>query len=377
MEPLLNFGVSQDDALTEQRALDIQSGDRLLCIASAGEMPLNLAALNDIKIDAVDISLPQIYLTKFKWHAALHLEPVEAAKLIGYMPADNERQKLFDHLKGHMQEDEKLFWEEHDEMVRRGPVNVARFEQYIKKVSWIGVLILGKKKLQRLFDIDDLQDRRDYFDRHLASRRLKKIFNIAFHPKIYHKRGMADEGLVHSGERNIAEFFFSRFRNFCTSTPPRQNYLFQFTFFNRVLFTEALPEYLSPDGMSMLRQKKGDLSFDNVSFSEKLDKMPKEHYNKFAFSNISDWLSREEFSNLYDLVDEKAAPESRGLLRFIHYAQPVPAHLLETIKIDHDFGEKLVSMDRYPFYSLLPMMIKPGTVSDYPVCSGKSSPRIS
>jgi len=43
MKYLYNFGITQDDVQTERKALDIKDGDHLICIASAGEVPLNLA----------------------------------------------------------------------------------------------------------------------------------------------------------------------------------------------------------------------------------------------------------------------------------------------------------------------------------------------
>ena len=72
---------------------------------------------------------------------------------------------------------------------------------------------------------------------------------------------MDEHGLTHSGERNIASFFFGRFRDFCTSTIARENHLLQFTFFNRVLFGNALPDYLKEDGNKYLRQRMDQLTF--------------------------------------------------------------------------------------------------------------------
>ena len=79
MEPTFEYGISQEDSRVDARALDLRDGDRLLCISSAGEMPLNLLAMFDIKISAVDILESQNCLTRLKLAATRSLDPEEAA----------------------------------------------------------------------------------------------------------------------------------------------------------------------------------------------------------------------------------------------------------------------------------------------------------
>ena len=83
-EPLYNFGISQDDVLAENKALDFKSCDNLLCVASAGEVPLNILAKYDINIDAVDIAVNQLHLCYLKLAAIRQLEPGEAASFLGF-----------------------------------------------------------------------------------------------------------------------------------------------------------------------------------------------------------------------------------------------------------------------------------------------------
>lgn len=62
---LYDFGLSQDDPLSELRVLHLREGDRVLCIASAGEVPLELlvASPDSVKIDAMDIAENQLFLS--------------------------------------------------------------------------------------------------------------------------------------------------------------------------------------------------------------------------------------------------------------------------------------------------------------------------
>jgi len=358
MKFLYNFGMSQDDAETERRALLLQSRDRLLCIASAGEVPLNLLALSDVYIDTVDISLPQLFLTKLKLAAALYLEPQEAARFIGYKGgSEAERMRFYQHLSHHLDSSEQLFWKQHLEIFKKGTIHGARFERYLSRFNWLGLQILNKKKVMRLFEFDDVAQQQRYFDQNLNTRRLKLIFKATFHPKIYRNRGMDRSALIHSGKRDIAMFFFNKFRDFCTATPARKNYFLQIMLFNRILFDEALPEFLSHSGNQQLRKRREQMTFFHESIAAQIQKKPVGYYNKFALSNVGDWMTSKAYADLLQLIGEKAKKPARALLRYIHFAHPVPEKLRDLITADLALGGELEKIDRFPFYNLIPMSI--------------------
>src|SRR6056297_2249335 len=99
---IYDFGISQDDAASELMALNLSVGDRVLCVASAGEIPLEFLVNSDetIEIDAVDISEKQLYLSNLKLQAAIELEATDAAKFLGYIQVDQlKRKQLFNRIK--------------------------------------------------------------------------------------------------------------------------------------------------------------------------------------------------------------------------------------------------------------------------------------
>lgn len=359
MKPLYNYGLSQEDALTEYRALDIRRGDRLVAIASAGEVPLNLTALEDLAIEAVDISRDQLLLARLKLGACRALEPAEAAAFLGFTEAPAAgRGRLFNRVASFLGEDERRFWRGNMSAIERGAVRAGRFEQYLRKFSRFGLLVLGERKLRGLFERDTPVERRDYFDRFLSTALVKALFRAAFHPRVYRKRGIADEGLTHSGERDIADFFYGRFRDFCCATPARKNYYLQFVLWGRVLFPEALPEYLSPEGMARVGERYGNIVWREASIQEVLAERPAGTFNKFHLSNIGDWMSRKDYAGLLTLLCNKAASASRAVARYIHLDHPLPGALSGRLARDERLAEKLIKNDRFPFYNLVVMETK-------------------
>ena len=358
MEYLFDFGISQEDALTEKKVLALKESDRLLCITSAGDVPLNLLALNDIKITSVDISNNQNAMLRLKMNTALALDSPEAAGFLGYIKRDGDsRLKLFKRISEFLSEDDQLFWNENINAIKKGIISVARFEQYIRKFNGIALAIIGRKKLLKLFEFDNTEDQIQYFEAKIKTPVLKNLFKLVFHPKLYKNRGISSQGFVNSGANNIADFFFYRFRDFCCSTLARENYFLQYTFFNQILFPEALPEYLSDAGYVNIRKNYTNLDIQTDSIFTFLKNCPENIYNKFHVSNIGDWVDKNEFSDLLHLIHTKSKQNGRISSRYIHFLHPVPKDIQTEVIPDFQSAEEHIKTDRYPFYNIVPYVI--------------------
>jgi S-adenosylmethionine-diacylglycerol 3-amino-3-carboxypropyl transferase len=356
MEYLYNYGISQEDFLTETGAMELQPDDLLLCVASGGEIPLNIAATSNADIVAVDTSMNQLRLCRIKQCTAIHLDPIQGASFLGYMKMkEEEREEIYrDQIRKLLPENDCRFWDHNMYTICKGPINAARFEKYIQKVSSAGRLLVGRKNLYRLFECNTIDEQKAVFDRYINVLLLKSIFKTAFHPMIYKNRGIDPRGLTHSGNRDIADFFFHRFRNFCCNTMARRNYYLQYTFFNQVLFPEALPEFLHPAFHDTFLKNSSRLEFRLTSFDIALKNSDPGHFSKLHLSNIGDWMSREEMANLFSLIRDKTFPGDRAVMRYIHLNHLIPESVPE-LKADYERGEYLSLTDRYPFYSIVPI----------------------
>lgn len=358
MVSIFDFGISQEDARIEHLALNIKDGDRLLCVSSAGEVPLNILALNDIRIKAVDVSVNQNHLTKLKLYSILSLEPLEAAKFLGFTKSTREqRERLYSKVSESMHEKEKLFWNQNFAIIKTGPIHAARFEKYISKFNGIALRIIGKKNMIQLFESSSIENQKELFDRKINSSLLKKIFQVTFHPRLYKNRGIAPEGLIYRSNQKISEFFFNKFRDFCCSTLARKNYYLQLTFFSQVLFPEAFPEYLMEEGVARIRKNYKNIEISTMPYLEALKQSKKEEFNRFHLSNIGDWMNKNEFADLLRLINTKSSASGRINSRYIYYRHPIPDDLKECFVTEDQFGEKLTKQDRYPFYGLTPIKI--------------------
>jgi S-adenosylmethionine-diacylglycerol 3-amino-3-carboxypropyl transferase len=357
MDFLYNYGVSQEDARTEIKALELTSGDSLLCIASAGEIPLNIAALHDVKIIAADISSGQIRLCRLKQKAAQNFDSLTAASFLGYMNMEPiKREEFFrEELSQYLSDDDKEFWIKNMSSIKEGAINSGRFEKFMMKIAGLGRFIAGEKNLYSLFECNSVEEQKEVFESKINGLFVNGLFRIAFHPWIYKNRGIDPAGLTHSGVRNIGEFFFQRFRNFCCNTLSRENYYLQYTFFNRILFREALPEFLQPACHERFLKNTGNVEYVESSIEKILETSESGKFNKIHISNIGDWMSEESMAGIFRLISDKTIPGARLVMRYIHLNHKIPLFVPE-LAADYDLGEELVLRDRYPFYSIVPII---------------------
>jgi S-adenosylmethionine:diacylglycerol 3-amino-3-carboxypropyl transferase len=359
MIPLFDFGISQDDSRSEIQFLELKSDDRVLCLASGGEVPLDiLSSSKGIQVEAVDINENQLFLTKLKLLAAVHLDPVDAAVLLGYMSGKPiERHVSFSIVKPFLKENEIKFWENNPQLFDLGPVCSGRFESYIRKYNKWAIALLGKNHLTKLMEIQNLPDQEFYFDQHFRTGLLKLIFKIAFHPRVYKNRGVSEDGLRHSRTSRMADFFYGRFRDFCIANLSSTNGYYQFTFFNRILQEKALADYLQGERLETLKSHHNNLRLVKADIRESLQKAQKGYYTKIILSNLSDWLSRKEMSAVLDQIIEISNPGTRVFARYIHAPVVLTEKQSKVLKIKSETAAQLQKKERYPFYSLVPMVL--------------------
>lgn len=358
---IYDFGVSQDDPKSELSALTLQENDHVLCIASAGEVPLELLVHSpeSVIVDAVDIAPSQLFLSRLKLRAALVLDTISAARFLGYMPAkDSERVSWFKQIDPEFSKAERNFWKKYPSILALGPVNLGKYETYIRKFSPLGRWLLGgKKRLEGLFETTSVEEQKTYFDDVLRAGLLKNLFKVMFHPKLYKQRGISEQGLIHWQDQQLGLKFYHQFRDFCTNTPVRNNWMLQFVLFNRVLFEESLPSYLQQADKSLFREMAKRIRFAEQSITGIIEESDSGYYNKFALSNVSDWLSDVDFTALLQLIAQKSGPNARGLIRYIHSADVTAPSLQKILGFDRESGEKLLLKDRFPFYKLIPFSV--------------------
>lgn len=354
MKPIFDFGISQEDASSEETMLQLEQGDKLLCIASGGEVPLNLLCLDkNIKIDAIDISASQLALCRLKLLTALHITAPANAAFLGYSPMKKEERNNIFHsvLLPLLNEEDKEFWLNNIRGIERGVINYGRFELFVKKFRNITGFLIGKKNIRELLTFSSSLQQQYFFDDHIAPRSgVKYLFKIAFHPAVYKKRGLDEQGLIHA-TINKGDEYFKKFREFCTATKANENYFLHY-FLTGNCTREALPDFLNPVCKTNLEKNTGNITFLKTTATEAIRLAEAGYYNKIHLSNIGDWMTIPDFKTLIELVKTRIAPGGKVSYRYLqinHFEN----NSLQNLEVNLSYPSTLDLKDRFPFYSLI------------------------
>jgi S-adenosylmethionine-diacylglycerol 3-amino-3-carboxypropyl transferase len=357
---LYGFGISQEDERTEAAVL-LDGARRVLSICSAGEMPLCLLALGAREIDAVDIDDGQLHLARLKRAAVLALDRVEAIRFLGYLPCPRgERVAALGRVLRELPPTSRAFWSENLRAVVVGPIWAGRYERYVGGLSRLLRPLVGRR-LDELFSCTSLEEQADCFRRSFDRPWLRMIFELAFHPRIFVRRGMDPRSLQHRRQTlSLGRQYFDQFRTICTATPARENHLLQLHLLGRVISTEAVPAYLTAPGFEEVRRRIDRLQLRHLDLHAALREGPAGTYDRFHLSNLPDWISPDAFEATMHLLAERSGRSGYAVWRFIHVDRPVPDALREVIRVDRERGRELLGRDRFPFYTIVPAAIEGG-----------------
>lgn len=357
---IYNFGMSQEDEQSELAALGAVEDARVLSICSAGEMPLSLLALGAGRVHAIDVNANQLHLAQLKRAALARLERGAAIRLLGYLPASvHERRRHFERLADALPAASRAFWRGHTEELGGGVIWAGRYERYVRRLVSLLNLVL-RRRIEGLFECTSLAQQEAYFGRRFDTALFRAVFELAFHPRVYARRGMDPRSLQHRAraQPSLGQQYFGRFRALCTRTPVQQNYLLQLHLLGRVLNEEAVPAYLSAQGFIRARERLDALELQQTDLVTHLRQTAPGTYDRLHLSNLPDWMDQQGFEAVMRLIAEKVACPGRAVWRFIHVDRPVPHGLRDRIAVDRELGQRLLQDDRFPFYTIVPAQIR-------------------
>lgn len=357
MKPLVDFGLSQEDERTEAAALALPGG-RVLSIASAGDMALSLLALGAESVVAVDVALPQLHLGELKRAAVLALSREEAIRFLGFLPAAPAQGRAWmPAVLAVLPPASRTFWSEASRRAPHGAIWAGRYERYVGVLRALLRPVAGWR-FRALLACETVEEQAAVFGRVLDRPLLRAAFAVAFHPRLYVRRGMDPRGLQHRDPgQSLGAQYFHWFRQTCTATPVRENHLLQLHLLGRVREAAAVPAYLTEAGVRAVRERPDAVSFVHASLLDYLAGAPRGRFDRFHLSNVPDWLPFEAFERLLSLIGEKAAPPARLIWRSLHRDYRVPARLRSVITTDPVLGEALRSRDRFPVYRVVPAQV--------------------
>ena len=169
-----------EDSSILREALHIQSGQKGISIASAGDNTLSLLLDDPSEIIAFDLNETQLFCVELKMAAFKALSYSEMLEFLGVKDCKN-RLLLYKSVKKHLTEEASVYFDSNIHLIEHGIIHIGKFERYFKLFrKYILPLFASHKKAEHFTCLDNLEKQEIYYRTHFDNKRLRMLFRIYF-----------------------------------------------------------------------------------------------------------------------------------------------------------------------------------------------------
>lgn len=305
---LIRYANCWEDAEVLLEGLDLNTKSRVLSIASAGDNSLSLLSKSPEVVCAVDLSLPQLYLTEVKRTGFETLEYPDLLIFLGFQEGSPERRwKLYQALRPGLQESTRLYWDEKKQQIEDGIIKAGKFEKYFGFFSqWIMPLIHSRSTIDELLSPKSAAAQQAFYHQKWNSWRWRMFFRVFFGRTVMGRFGR-DPEFLRQVELPVHQFIFEQAARHLTDPAATQNPMLQ-----RILtghYGTKLPHYIRPEQYQAIRQNLYALEIREGYADKVAESTP--GFDRFNLSNIFEYLPEASFAEVSKRLLQAAPADAR------------------------------------------------------------------
>lgn len=344
---LIRYAQCWEDADILLQALSIGAGDVCLSIASAGDNALSMLSQSPAKVIALDLSQSQIECLALRVAAYRHLDHGELLALMGSTPC-GDRRTLFDKCRPSLEDGTVAFWEGRmAEVERFGIGGIGKFESYFRLFRrFVLPLVHGRQTVEALLGEKTAEQRAEFYDARWNSRRWRLLLKLFFSQAVMGRRGR-DPAFFKYAEGSVADHVDRRVSHALRVLNPADNPYLQWILTGR--HVTALPHALRRENFAPIRDNLNRLEWRRQSMEDFV--AGGERFNAANLSDIFEYMSEEDYIDLYGKLLDRATPGAR----FVYWNMMVPRvgtpHLDDRLRPEPDLAQSLFQEDKAFFYS--------------------------
>ena len=347
----LSYTFGNEDADTEHRALQMNPGNRALCVTASGDRPLHLLLKDCKEVVAIDLNPYQNYLLELKIAAMAHLTYQQYIAFLGMAPS-KERLQILQKLLPYLTPKAQKFWNDHKKAIEAGVIYAGATEKLVLLAGrWISRL--RRRRVKKLFAAKTLEEQAEYVNKGWQTPLWKLVFRVALHPKLT-KSTLKDPGLYEyvDSRINIGTHLYGRLHRVLARTPVKEN-AFASMILRGKISPEAYPPYLTEEGYNTIRERLDRIQIHTGNVIEYLENCPPECFDRFSLSDIASYMDRPSFERLLRAVHHAARPDARICARQFLSRHNLDPDLVPLFKRETALEEELARDDCWPVYKFM------------------------
>lgn len=334
------FSSVWEDYLSLREGLNLSENDVVLSVSSSGDNIFNFLSDRVKKVIAVDINPAQLNLVKLKSKIISECEPQRVSELLTGV-GDKDKNKFF--LDTLVSSDGQLKKYLTSYNFARGVDNIGEFENKVLPI----ITFFAK----RFFKSHDFKGKKTEKKR---ANFWFKVLSIIFSFKKTYKFLLPDFPYQYINI-NIGKSLKKSLENFLTFNDLSSNWYVQKIYYGRY---ELLPPFLRSDNFQYIKD-----NLDKVVFVEKdILNFLKENkdcsIDKINLSDIFDWCSREEYSQILQEAYRVLSPN--GIIFYWEFfvSRELPKNMINKYEILNEKANKIHERDNIPFYHRIVILKK-------------------
>ena len=339
------FAQSWEDPVCDLAALRPRPGETLVAIISGGDNLLGLLLEDPARVIAVDVNPAQVHLFELKRAAFRRLSHAQMLQLLGVRAGP--RLDLFQRLRADLSPAAAAFWELHTQWIESGVLQQGGFERYGAMLRVLLRVIIGQRRLLRLFSLRQDQQR-EFYRREWDTRRWRLLVRIACSKYVLGKR-LDPTWFAHAEVDSFGKHFAQLVEHVIADLPAHSNYFLAQLFLGRYLDENTVPDYLRAEHFETIRGRLERIVPVTADIGAAIEALEPSSVDCFALSNVFEYSPRELFARTLKGLVRAARPGARFALRNLL----APRSLTEdpAFRVDAGIGAALRSADRGFIYS--------------------------
>ena len=341
----------EDDRL-DVAALAVQPGDRVLCIAAAGDVPLALAAEGAADVVAVDLNPAQLHLTALKI-AAAGLDPLERYRWFEAGRVSSAHARYRQILRRNLADRDAAFWDAH---IGAFENDFHRHAGVGRSFQWFGrgVRLLVPSLRRRIESFDDPLEQQRWWRSTVEPRLFGPITHwIARHTPALSPLAPNRHELLRMRQGGYSHAIARRIDAVLGWTLARRHPWWRPAFSGRIADVGDGAGWLDADKAGQVSATAERIRLVQGDLTTVLLGLPAGGLDAATVSNVPDWLDPKAAEGLGAALVHAVRPGGRILVRSILVDGGLPGH--SQLETDVTFGT-LVDLERTALYGRVELL---------------------
>jgi S-adenosylmethionine-diacylglycerol 3-amino-3-carboxypropyl transferase len=343
-----------EDADILIRALNVQSTDTVVSIASAGDNALALLGAGAARVVALDLNPSQLACLELRVAAYRALQHNELLVLIGSRQgAAEERMALYERCRTELTPAVRGFWDAHPEAIGNGIGGMGKFENYFRLFrSRVLPLVHSRRTVDALLRGGSLAERERFYEEHWDTWRWRLLFRLFFSRFTMGRLGR-DPAFFKYVEGKVSDRILARTRHALIALNPPDNPYLHWVLTGT--HGAALPWALREENFEKIRSRLDRLEWHELTLEAFLDRArarsPSGFIDKFNLSDIFEYMSEANSAALLRRLADACRPGGRLAYWNMLAPRSRPESLASRLRPRDDLAGPLFAEDKAFFYS--------------------------